>query len=1040
MVAKGRDNRSHGFVVQLVPLLSFPPAATSMNERSPKGEERRYPLSKFAAVAVETGASYLAHSGHRVIYDEAAGAIHVCEGILVNTVFLPSISSPHLSLNGHGPPSADAERIDASESELEKIHGSGLDRKERTNISTSAEHRHRNEENISRSMHSNIQRMDKKENEMNGEGATSLEDTGDTKDLQTNGNGDREDDDDEGGSFCRSDGKNELETNVDIFDNDMGMDMTNVKAGETLPAAPAGGQGPSPLEQDETESAQRETMAPRDVMMIPLRDDRQSSTLPSGMDSSATPCFADVAKNNRIRPTSALSSGSSATSVASSRAFLASIGADISLVRASSDGRFVALRGSGSTVEVRDHERGTSFVQDLCKADRRGSDDSAVVLHGFFWLPGYRPSKKASANPRGGTNEKAKEAEDEDSLLSQTILQQTVDFLSATKQSLSAMAFGSKNQGTAHSSTDPSSEPHTPRHQIQGNIGASPLVSPPSQTTNDSVHSQFSPDDTTLDASEDVEERSAAISAVPMGAALVAVTTNGFDAYICEQGAGLLKVDISYRINTVQWYVWSPSTRILVVGTGSRGTKLACFQFNGEGRILRLPWLDLSPPWGSPAKQSKPNTASPSTNSGHKKSSLKVSASHIWIIVVSFRVYIAYWDGQDTQYGVLKLYRLYRDHVVLSAEINLSKGMSGSSIDLSVVDNALLIHGTHQGRVQVVDLERAGAVGMDITRSVLGTASLLTVLPLCDPAPLGILYNPSSSSEGWLVMKRDGDVTIGPHRLDRGSGEWAASLQTGHDPLDKNMASFSFPEIYQREKTNDLQRHSFPFKVREITTPSHIKLLYPDWLVDTETGAMCKLYLNLSAISTIGADTPTLVAFLQRRRISSISWQDPRCVTLQLMRKLVAQRIAPPDLRAAFHAMFGPKAPSPPILSPTEVALAVLAPLMTTEMAKDHPALEADTIKPSVSDSVSDGGMGGAKEHSDADEATLSPHQSDVKYLLSALTEMLVVCSSRGIQVDEAVAKLLIDAHIRRGRKHVLPTLLRRLAPLLSAPVYLEDQ
>ena len=128
----------------------------------------------------------------------------------------------------------------------------------------------------------------------------------------------------------------------------------------------------------------------------------------------------------------------------------------------------------------------------------------------------------------------------------------------------------------------------------------------------------------------------------------------------------------AHRVAEARWWRYDHASGIALVGAGLGGGKVHAFQFSRAG-VLRLPLLDLNPPWSSsPIKGRSPAAAaaaaaSPGGRSGSGRSPTPspaaaplrsaIGAEVVWVVVLYRRVYCAFHDREA---GQLRLYRLYR--------------------------------------------------------------------------------------------------------------------------------------------------------------------------------------------------------------------------------------------------------------------------------------------------------------------------------------------------------------------------------------------
>ena len=200
-------------------------------------------------------------------------------------------------------------------------------------------------------------------------------------------------------------------------------------------------------------------------------------------------------------------------------------------------------------------------------------------------------------------------------------------------------------------------------------------------------------------------------------AEFVLVTSLGLEFFSPTPGVQGLRPTAFQRLATVQWFLWSHSTRILICGCGSSGAKLQTFQFSRSG-LIRLPLLDLTPPWGSPVK----------APASHAAPWLLVTPAQVWVLLLYRRVFIAYYEQAGS---TLKLYRMYRDASALFAEYAIQ---GHGDLEVSVVDDVIVVHHLADGTASVLDIIMVSTAGPG------GTGGSPRVLsPLCAPMRLGLM-------------------------------------------------------------------------------------------------------------------------------------------------------------------------------------------------------------------------------------------------------------------------------------------------------------
>jgi hypothetical protein len=350
----------------------------------------------------------------------------------------------------------------------------------------------------------------------------------------------------------------------------------------------------------------------------------------------------------------------------------------------------------------------------------------------------------------------------------------------------------------------------------------------------------------------------------------------------------------------------------------------------------------------------------------------------VWALQLHGRAYAAHHDPAA---GALRLHRLYRDASALQREV----AVGGGPLELSVADEALLVHDLQAGRVAVVDVAAGGGGG--------GGAAGLRCAPMADPRPLGVSDDGAAFADGAST----GESVGGQGEGEGQGGRSAAAASPGAEEAARAGAGGADGARFQQHA--------------------------PDWLLDVALGRVLRLRLDLSAIAadTIAADVAGgaagVLAFLQRRRASAAPRRDPRRATLAVLRRLAARRAPPGELRPALDAVLAAFAEArrleaqrqhhhpgvSPGVSPEEVALAVLAPLRLLHAAVPQ-------------------------------QANAAPHQQQLAYLRAALAALAASCHALALPFPPPAAVLYVEAVLEQGAAHQVAPLLGRLAPLLDSP------
>jgi hypothetical protein len=525
-------------------------------------------------------------------------------------------------------------------------------------------------------------------------------------------------------------------------------------------------------------------------------------------------------------------------------------------------------------------------------------------------------------------------------------------------------------------------------------------------------------------------------------AEFVVVTSMGLELYTPKVGSQGLKYTGFHRLSTVQWFIWSNSTRILIAGCGSSGAKLQAFQFSRNhpsGGVFRLSMLDLTPPWGSPMKSPTKSTLHHGHHAVHAAPWLLVSPTQIWVLLLYRRVFIAYHDVSS---NTLKLYRIYRDGTALFAECPLTSiGGNGvryhpgpEKIELSVVEDVIIVHFVQHHAENDLSSSSNGSNSGIIGCGGGGLALLFDIAGGSGPAGSLRIIDPLISTP----------THVGVVLLDEG-------IETENDEIEDD----------QREVEN----------AREHADQQHkLSLFHPDIALDQASGRIFRLKVDLLALSEAcfpsfaaaaagGAEIPSVLAFLHRCQERSHTMQrgysiirdhhrDPRHVILRVLRRMVNERAAPALLRSAFDAVLAPSSASVRrrreqqrdtsrketgddnnyneeqlrkeeedeyrSVDAKEIALGLLAPALQ---------LTSPRLPTSISSSTAT-----------AISNSPQPATAAANYVLAALSELLSSCYATGnYPVNADVASFYLAAYSCAGREYLLPSLVQSHAQLLDS-------
>ncbi|KAL4859773.1 Arabinosyltransferase RRA3 [Chlorella vulgaris] len=449
----------------------------------------------------------------------------------------------------------------------------------------------------------------------------------------------------------------------------------------------------------------------------------------------------------------------------------------------------------------------------------------------------------------------------------------------------------------------------------------------------------------------------------------------------------------------VQWYRYSPETHMVVLGFGSSGAKLQAIQFSKAG-TLKLPLLDLTPPWGSPIRPVQAAAVSAALegfSAARSQPARLVGPDTCWVLVLYGRVFCAH---HDRNVGLLRLYRLFRDATSLAHQYEVY----ARQLELSVVDNVLLVHHIDSAVVMLVDILAAGPA------------------PICSPLPLAV---PMAAADPNAGLTRGG----GGHDAAAQDVDPGAQSNGAVTPEAEAVQDVASPELPVSTVGATATPATPALAAVADTSPAALQLHYPAWLVDGAVGLVYRLQLDLGAVAQSQSDFLRLLAFLQRRRPSGVPRRDPAGLTLRVLRGLMADKTPLALLRGAFDVVnaYGGQA-----------------------AAKVQPA------RPGSGGSTSAGqqgqGVGAAgPTASPASEAAQQGRHLDVysaafavlraqqaappHYLQAALAEFVASCHAHGKVVAPPLATLYIDLLLDQDLAHQVAPLLLSHPLLASVPL-----
>jgi len=192
------------------------------------------------------------------------------------------------------------------------------------------------------------------------------------------------------------------------------------------------------------------------------------------------------------------------------------------------------------------------------------------------------------------------------------------------------------------------------------------------------------------------------------------VTPQGLELYHVSPNHSSLTY-IKTLVHQIRWYCYTHESRMVILGTGDRGTFLAAYQFATE-EVIKLPPFELSP-YAAPGAQ-KPS----------------LETNQVRLLTLYGRVYCCHMDPDGAR---LTFYRFYRDAVVLQHEVELI----GGPVELSTYDNLVLVHHLQTGVVLLVDVGQGGR----------------RLAPVASPLPLA-LHMPPEHCQGGARFSPDAAV------------------------------------------------------------------------------------------------------------------------------------------------------------------------------------------------------------------------------------------------------------------------------------------
>ncbi|EFN57382.1 hypothetical protein CHLNCDRAFT_142780 [Chlorella variabilis] len=463
-------------------------------------------------------------------------------------------------------------------------------------------------------------------------------------------------------------------------------------------------------------------------------------------------------------------------------------------------------------------------------------------------------------------------------------------------------------------------------------------------------------------------------------AQFVMVTAGGLEIHLVHPSLQGLRMDATVPLQGVQWYTYSPETHMVVLGFGSSGAKLQAIQFSKAG-TLKLPLLDLTPPWGSPIRPVQAAAVSAALegfSAARGQPERLVAPDTCWVVVLYGRVFCAHHDRGA---GLLRLYRMFRCGSAADAGPLLPRDATSLAhqyevyarqLELSVVDNVLLVHHIDSAVVMLVDIMEAGPA------------------PVSSPLPLAV-----------PLARGGADPEPGAGEA-AAAGAGADAGRSGEDgqeaAAEQDAAAGEAPEL----PVSTGGGGEVPAGASGAAAAPALQLHYPAWLVDGGAGLVYRLQLDLRAVADSQSDYLRLLAFLQRRRPSGVPRRDPAGITLRVLRGLMQDEAQLPLLRSAFDVVnaYG-----------GEGARAQQGGRGDGRAPHRQPCL---TLRPPYAQDV----------YSSAFAVLRARQAASPAYLRAALAEFVASCHAHGAPPAPSLASLYVDLLLDQGHAYLVAPLL----------------
>jgi len=303
------------------------------------------------------------------------------------------------------------------------------------------------------------------------------------------------------------------------------------------------------------------------------------------------------------------------------------------------------------------------------------------------------------------------------------------------------------------------------------------------------------------------------------GVDFVLATTGGLELYALLPARNGLRLVEEKRKAGVCWLLYTHETRLALLGCGPQGNKLFGFQFSGAGHV-KLPKFELPVPTSAAGRTG-------------------IGPDSVRLLAVYGRLFCAHVDREAR---ALVLYRFYRDALLRQHSFPLPS----TSVAISVIDNALVLHTLDSGVALVLDVLSA------------------STHPLASPLPIGGITHPADAAD-MAHAELDAASIYGP------------------------SCEFLSPDLL-------LHRCACVPGVVAQKNSAHPA-------TNRSQGQLWRLKLDLRAVAASCSDRPVLIGFLQRRREPALravagssgkaltrAVEGPKALTISVVRTILQAR------------------------------------------------------------------------------------------------------------------------------------------------------